>query len=119
MSASDQIILEDLEVHYHVGVPDAERRHAQRLLISITIDHDFEAAQATDDLTKTIDYGAIAIGLKTFGDSKEWKLIEKLGNDIAQWVIAEFGAPRVAVEVKKFILPDTKHVAVRLVRARN
>ena len=40
----DTIAIEDLEVWFHVGVPDEERAHAQRLLISVEMDLDFRAA---------------------------------------------------------------------------
>ena len=67
----DQIIISDLEVHYRIGVPDEERTAPQRLLISVTIDHSFGPAQDSDDLSQTIDYGAITMQLNHFGDSKE------------------------------------------------
>ena len=37
----DTITLTDLEVHYRVGVPDAERTQPQRLLLNIEMQHDF------------------------------------------------------------------------------
>jgi dihydroneopterin aldolase len=36
----DQITIEDLEVLFHVGVPDEERAEPQRLLITIGMTHD-------------------------------------------------------------------------------
>ena len=113
----DQIIIEDLEVQFRVGVPDDERAKPQRLLICIRIDHEFGNAQSTDDLSHTIDYGRITTDLTRFGDGREWKLIEKLANDIAQWILNDFGARQVQVEVRKFIIPNAKFVAVRLARS--
>ncbi len=114
----DQIIIRDLEVHYHIGVPDEERAQPQRLLISIELEHPFGTAQETDDLTETIDYGAITTQLTEFGKGKEWKLIERLANDIAQWILQGFGPQQVTVEVKKFIIPNAKDVAVRITRRK-
>jgi dihydroneopterin aldolase len=56
--------------------------------------------------------------LLSFGEGREWKLIEALASDIATMVLEEFSAARVQVEVRKFIIPQTSFVAVRLVRAR-
>ena len=112
----DQITVEDLEVQYRVGVPDSERASPQRLLICLKIQHSFERAQASDDLSQTIDYSTITTQLEHFGKNREWKLIERLANDIATWIIAEFGASQVEVEIKKFIIPNTKHIAVRVTR---
>ena len=112
----DQITIEGLEVFYHVGVPKTERAKAQRLLISLTLETPFARAQATDDLNETIDYSAIAIGLTEFGKGRSWQLIERLANDIAEWILSEFRPLRVTVEIKKFIIPNTQHVAVKLTR---
>ncbi len=114
--SADTITLTDLEVHYHVGVPDVERAQAQRLLLTIEMQHDFTRAAASDDLRETIDYYAVSRRLLAFGDGRSWKLIEKLAADIAAMVLADFGASAVSVEVKKFIIPETRHVSVRLSR---
>lgn len=115
---TDCITLKDLEVHFRVGVPDEERRVPQRLLITIEIYRDFSAAIATDDITSTTNYFAVSQRIKGLGEHREWKLIEKLAGDAAAVVLNEFGALRVRVEVKKFILPDTRYVSVTVDRSR-
>jgi 7,8-dihydroneopterin aldolase/epimerase/oxygenase len=117
MSAMDLITIRDLEVHYHVGVPDAERAKAQRLLIDVEMGSDFTAAAASDDLTRTIDYYAVSRRLLRLGEGRSWRLIEALAVEIAELVLKEYGAVKVAVEVKKFILPETRHVSVRVERS--
>lgn len=114
----DTIIIQDLEVFYRVGVPDAERAQPQRLLLTVQMQHDFTACAATDDLTRTIDYFAVTQRLKRLGENQSWKLIEKLAVDIADVVLREFQPQTVAVEVKKFILPETRWVAVRIERVQ-
>lgn len=115
---SDTIRIVDLEVRFRVGVPDAERRAPQRLLISVDMERDFGPAAAGDDLTRTIDYYAVSRRLLGLGEGREWRLIETLAVEIAELVRGEFGAERVVVEVKKFILPEARHVAVRVERGR-
>jgi dihydroneopterin aldolase len=116
LRAVDIITIADLEVHFRVGVPDAERAQPQRLLLTVEMATDFTAAGATDDLRETIDYYAVAQRLQALGEGREWKLIERLGEDIAALILREFRPRRVTVEIKKFILPQTRHVAVRLTR---
>lgn len=113
-----RISIVDLEVFYHVGVPDAERAQTQRLLLTVDMEVDFTAAATTDDLAQTIDYDAVARRLRRFGDGRSWRLIEKLAHDIADLVLAEFKANAVAVEVKKFVIPQARHVAVSLTKTR-
>ena len=112
----DKIIISDLEVSYHVGVGEPERATAQRLLISVEMAHDFRAAAAQDDLAHTIDYYAVCQRLLQLGEGRSWRLIETLAVDIAALVQAEFHATSATVEVKKFIIPESRHVAVRVTR---
>jgi len=114
----DTLLLRDLVVNYHIGVPDEERRHSQRLLISVELEHDFSAAAASDDLKKTIDYYAMSRRLIAFGEGRSWKLIETLAVDIAALCTGEFGAAAATVEVKKFIIAEARYVAARVRRER-
>ncbi len=115
----DTILIKDLAVSYRVGVPDSERAQPQRLLLTLELSHGFKAAAASDDLADTIDYYALTRRLLGLGEGRSWRLIEKLACDIADLVLAEFGAAAVSVEVKKFILPETRHVAVKVTRSRD
>jgi FolB domain-containing protein len=115
---NDTIIISDLAVLYHVGVPDEERARPQRLLVTVEIENAFGPAVAHDDLKATIDYFAVTQRLLGFGQGRDWKLIEKLASDIAQMILKDFGAEAVAVEVKKFIIPEARYVAVRIRRTR-
>ena len=49
-----------------------------------------------------------------FGDGKSWKLIEKLATDICKMILAEFKPQGVSVEVKKFPIPQARHVSVTM-----
>jgi 7,8-dihydroneopterin aldolase/epimerase/oxygenase len=105
-------------VFYRVGVPDAERAQPQRLLLTVEMESDFSAAAKTDSIADTIDYFAISQRLLKFGDGREWKLIEKLATDIADTILAEFKPAGVTVEVKKFVIPQARHVSVSLTKKR-
>jgi dihydroneopterin aldolase len=113
-----QISIVDLEAFYRVGVSDAERATPQRLLLTVEMESDFTAAAKTDSIADTIDYYAVTQRLLKFGEGREWKLIEKLAADIADTVLAEFKPLSVTVAVKKFVIPQARHVSVSLTRAR-
>ena len=112
----DHIIISELEVSYRVGVTPEERAQPQRLLLTLKLARDVTAAAAADDLRHTIDYCAVCQRLLRFGEGREWRLIETLAVDIAQMVLAEFAPHSVMVEVKKFIIPQARYVAVRVQR---
>ncbi|MBN2507004.1 MAG: dihydroneopterin aldolase [Verrucomicrobia bacterium] len=114
----DTILISDLEVHFRVGVTESERARPQRLLVSVEMDLDVRRATSSDDLAETIDYEAVCARLRSFGDGVHWSLIETLAEEAAAVILEEFRPRRVTVEVKKFVIPQTRHVAVRITRPR-
>lgn len=113
-----RISIVDLEVFYRVGVPEEERAQPQRLLLTLDLDFDFTAAAVSDRIEDTINYKAITDDLLRFGESRSWRLIEKLAADIADRILKNYQPQLVQVKVKKFILPQTRYVAVALTRGR-
>lgn len=118
LDESDKIIIEEMEIPFRIGVPDEERAKPQLLRLSIVIELPLQTAALSDDLAQTIDYATLAEELASFGDGKEWRLLERLAHDLALWILRRFGGERVSVEAKKFILPNARHVAVRLTRSK-
>ncbi|MGA2800932.1 MAG: dihydroneopterin aldolase [Verrucomicrobiota bacterium] len=113
-----KISIVDLEVFYRVGMPDEERAKPQRLLLTVEMDCDFSAAAKSDDIRDTVDYFAVSQRLLKFGDGRSWKLIEKLAADIANMILSKFKPKSVTVEVKKFPIPQARHVSVVVARKR-
>lgn len=114
-----KISIVDLEVFCHVGVPDEERACPQRLLLTVEMESDFAAAARTDAIADTVDYFAVTQRLLQFGEGRSWKLIEKLAADIAATILSEFRVSAINIEVKKFIIPQARHVSVSLHSLKN
>jgi dihydroneopterin aldolase len=112
----DRIAIHDLTVHFQVGVPEAERARPQRLALTVEMEHDFSALG--DSLERAIDYEAVSRRMRRFGDGRSWKLIETLAVELAEMILREFQPARVTVEVRKFILPETRHVSARVTLPR-
>ncbi len=106
----------DLEVFYRVGVPEEERAAPQRLMVTIEMEVDAPRAATTDDLKDTIDYYCVSQDILAFGDGRSWKLLEKLSADLADLILGKYRPQRVRVEVKKFIIPEARHISVSLSR---
>ncbi len=113
-----KITIVDLEVHYCVGVTEEERAKPQRLLLTVDMSLDFSSASVSDRIEKTINYHTVAEDLLKFGEGRSWKLVEKLVSNIADRVLAEYQPQAVMVEVKKFTVPQARHVSVSLTRTR-
>ncbi len=113
-----KITITDLEVRFHVGVPDEERAKPQRLLLTIEMEHDFSAAAATDDIAATIDYFDVSQKIMALGNGRSWRLIEKLANDVADLILTGYHPVTVTVTVKKFPIPQAAQVLVTLTKQR-
>lgn len=109
----NEIVIRGLRFMAHVGVPDAEIAHAQELVADITFVPLTAFPELGDDIVATVDYDAAARRAAEIAAERPRRLIETLAVDLAQTLLAEFPAGAVTVEIRKFILPQTDHVAVR------
>ncbi|MDQ3315465.1 MAG: dihydroneopterin aldolase [Verrucomicrobiota bacterium] len=114
---SDEIHIEELAVEARIGVPAEERDRGQRLVFSITLvpSTDFSALQ--DDLARTVNYAAVADEVRRFVQARVVKLVETLADELARHLLAKFPLREVRLELRKFVLHETKHIAVRVTRA--
>ena len=110
----DSITITDLELWTHIGVPDAERKLEQRLLVTISMDLE-QSAGKSDNIKDSLDYESVANTVSDLART-ERKTIEKLAEDIAQTILQDFKPDLVTVTIKKFILPNTKDVSVTITR---
>lgn len=112
----DTIIIRDLEVFSCIGVHEAERSRPQRLLVSVEMTVDVSTAAVKDDVRWTIDYESVCQRIEAISKERSWNLIETLAVEIAETIMREFTPASATVEVKKFALPKTAFVAVRVTR---
>jgi len=104
----------DLKLSCHLGVPSTERRKAQTVLCSAWFPVPSMAAAArNDDLRKTVDYHALSQILQAEARRVPRKLLERLATDLARVACRRFPLPWIEIELKKFILPQTRHVSLR------
>ena len=119
MNPPDQIHLHGLQLRCHIGVPDDERAAPQLLHADIVLHLRARFEDMADELSRTIDYAAVATRLEQVAAARPRRLIETLAAELAQVVLEEFAAAQVEITLRKRILPQTDHVAVRLVRTAN
>jgi len=117
-NSGDEIHVRELELSAHIGVPDEERATPQRLTVSIVMWPIVGFQVMGDDLSRTVNYAAVCREVKELVAQRRDKLIETLAEAIASQLLTSFPLARVTIELRKFILPDVKHVAVVLHRAR-
>lgn len=115
----DQIVISGLRVKGRVGVTQEERARAQTLIVNITVDVDLAPAAASDNLTDTIDYGAVTVEAAEVIRDSQSKLLEPLAETIAERISANKLVHGVTVEILKESPPipeATGPVGVRITR---
>jgi 7,8-dihydroneopterin aldolase/epimerase/oxygenase len=118
---SDRIALRGLLVRGHHGVFEYERAEGQDFVVDVTLDVDTSAAARSDDLTDTIDYGALALTVAAIVSGEPVNLLETLADRIATACLADPRATSVEVSVHKPAAPiplTFDDVVVTIVRDR-
>lgn len=119
---SDRIELRGLEVFARHGVFGHEQEDGQVFRIDVVVDVDLARAGESDDLSDTIDYGAMAQRVHDVVAGERWNLIERVASRVAEVVLGD--DPRieaVSVTVHKPSAPiphDFDDVAVTVERTR-
>lgn len=107
--------VEGLVVHARCGVTDEERATPQPLRVDL--DYLYEAG-GRDDLSKTVDYGALVEGVAELLEKEEFKLLETWTRMIGEHVLSKFPPVRkVNVSVTKVQVPIERAVSGVSVRA--
>ncbi|ATD72178.1 dihydroneopterin aldolase [Gordonia amicalis] len=86
---ADRIELRGLKVRGNHGVFDHERSDGQDFFIDVTLWLDLRAAADTDDLAETVDYGALAQQVAAIVGGEPRDLIETVGAEVAETIMAD------------------------------
>ncbi len=113
----DCIHVEELEVFTRIGVTDSERAVPQRLSLSMTIWPRTGFDQTNDEISNTVDYSAACAAARDYVEASSGRLIETLARNLAQEMLVRFPIRRISIQVRKFVVPNTKYVSVTLTRA--
>lgn len=112
----DRIHIEQLEIYARVGVPESERAEPQRLVLTVTLWP--KKTRPRDNISDTVNYSEVVAALKELATQRDYRLIETLAEEIAGDLLSRFPLRKIAIEVRKFVLPDADHVSVTAIRRR-
>jgi dihydroneopterin aldolase len=122
MAADDRIELRGLRLSGIVGVLPHERTQAQPLEVDLDLELDVAPAAASDDLTDTVDYGAVCDAVEAVVTTTQFELLEALVVAVADAVLAvDARVDRVTVALRKLEPPTSQQLAtsgVRVTRER-
>ncbi|MGV0744263.1 dihydroneopterin aldolase [Mycolicibacterium sp. XJ870] len=98
---ADRIELRGLKVRGNHGVFDHERADGQDFIVDITVWLDLRAAAASDELSDTLDYGALAQRAADIIAGPPRNLIETVSAEIADGIMSDERLHAVEVVVHK------------------
>lgn len=90
-------------------------------MIDVTVHLDTREAAAADDLTRTLDYGDLALAVHQRVSEERWNLIERVAQRVAELALENPAAERVEVTVRKPEAPMPllfDEVSVSITRSR-
>ncbi|CAN5617397.1 MAG: dihydroneopterin aldolase [Nocardioidaceae bacterium] len=118
----DRICITGLRARGHHGLLDHERRDGQDFVVDVVLFLDLSPAGNADDLSLTVDYGALAQRVHEAVESDPVDLIETLAQRIATLCLSEQPVRRAVVTVHKPQAPvpvPVTEVAVTIERSRS
>jgi len=78
----DKIVLKNIHLSCHIGVPDDERAMAQPIFVDITLHLDLEPAGTSDSIDHTVNYAGVHKTVLAAAE-KSFRTIEGLAESIA------------------------------------
>jgi len=115
----DSITISGLELMARIGVPAAERGAPQRITLSLWLEPVRGLSGLGDDIAHTVDYAIVCDAVRREAQSRPRHLIETLAEELAALLLDRFPLRAAEVEVRKYIIPGTEYVAVRLRREKS
>lgn len=112
----DQILISNLELSSHIGITAGEREKSQRLTVSLMLHPKRDFSGLDDRIENTVDYAEVCTRTCALAALEPRHLIETLAEQIAQMLLADFPLNAVEIELRKYILPETEYVAVKIRR---
>ena len=98
---SDIILLEGIQIPAALGVTAAERRMRRPVTLDLEVARDLREAGRTDQIRQTVHYEQIFEVVEDVAGNYEHRLVESLGERIAEAILSKFAVDEVAVTVRK------------------
>lgn len=88
-----------------------ERERAQPFEVELSIEADLSEAGASDDLSRTVDYGGVVRSVASIVEERSFLLLEALAQAIASVVLSNERVRAVTVTVRKLRPPVEQDLA--------
>ncbi len=113
----DTIFIRGLRIETIVGIYEWERRVKQIVVIDVEMTADIRQAAASQNVSDTLDYHAIALRLMAFVQEQQFLLLETLAERCAELLQSEFSVAWLRLcATKPTAVPSAQGVGVQIER---
>ena len=115
----DKITIKEAVYPCTLGITEEEQAQKQTVILDIVLFFDIKKAGISDSIYDTINYSEINKQLNKLIGSKPFCLIEKIADEVAQYILRTYPANKVEVIVKKpCALRNANHASVGILREK-
>ena len=113
----DKVFIKGLEVEGIIGIFQWEREVRQVISVDIEMEFDNKKAAKSDDIKDALDYKKVGKRITAFVEKSNYKLVERLAEQIAKLVLKEFPVASVIISVMKpGAMRGSESVGIRITR---
>ncbi len=112
----DKLTIHKLEAQCHLGVTELEQRQVQAVWVDLELAIDAARPAHRDEVHEALDYAALVTQVRELVESKSYRLMETLAEDVATLLVHDLKIVEVLVRVTKRALPGIEAAAVEIRR---
>lgn len=112
------VLIRNLEFQGNHGASADERRSSRRFQVDVDLTLDVKRAAESDRLSDTINYADVCAIVVEIGESKPYRLLEKLAGSMAAAIRQRWPHTTVEIELRKLHPPCAGNPAYTAIRLR-
>ena len=114
------IKIKNLKLHTILGVHNWEKTFNREIIINAEIESDFTRSLESDNIDDTIDYDALTTKIKNLVAQNQFKLIEKLAQEMMNKIMEDARIKRCKLEIDKVaVIEFVESFSVTIEQHRN
>ena len=97
----DIIFLHGIKANCVVGVWEWEKQITQKIIVDLDVSADIAISAASDELSDTLNYKAVAEAVIEMLEASRFQLIETMAEEVATLVMTDFSVSWIKVRINK------------------
>lgn len=100
-SLNDRIVLQNMRFEATHGYYEHEQRTKQPFEVDVELRLDLRPSGIADDLEQTVDYAKVYAVVREVVESRSFRLLEALAEEISRELLAGFAVAEVEIRIRK------------------